>query len=716
MPEGSDKVKLVPSIASALELAKSALDDLAASERKHAAILENAADAIIVIDSSGIIQSANPASTRLFEYSTDELIGQNVSMLLPEPHRSEHDEYVKRYLETGVARVIGMGRDLEGVRKDGQTIPMHLSIGDFEAGGERYFVGILHDFSMNRAFETSTQKFSSILEACNDAIISINMDGTIESWNHGAEQMYGYSTVNAMGRNYRILLPEENAHVLDEIFKSARDGNSTFFKSSKRLTQIGSEVYVSEYATPIVNQEGKPTAIAIVARDQTAERQAEIALEHYLLKLEFVTKELEQKNAEIEAQKTDLEKTNEELRSAIRRTRLADQAKADFLTNMSHEIRTPMTAILGFLELIRKKEVDHLSGEATTAFNAIHRNGEQLMEIINTILDVAKASAEGYPIDRSECSLVDMLLALRTMMESHLAGRPVEFEIDLATPIPTHATMDGPRLQQVLSKLLGNAQKFTHDGKITLRINFGGTADCSILAMEVIDTGIGITEEQAEAIFQPFHQADTSISRQYGGVGMGLTYCKQIVESHGGSIDARPNEDRGSTFEFFIPVSMSENAPLVTELSATEKDPEPPPAPRTSLEGYKILLAEDGVDNQRLLSMFIKKSGGEIHVVENGQAAIDYLVRDGHAEEIDTVLMDMQMPVMDGYTATSTLRESGFHKPVIAVTAHALKGDREKCIRAGCDDYMMKPVRRDELTSKILEWIEKMQHANAAMA
>ncbi len=374
----------------------------------------------------------------------------------------------------------------------------------------------------------------------------------------------------------------------------------------------------------------------------------------------------------------------------------ACRAKSEFLANMSHEIRTPMTAILGFSELL-------LEGGASAKVRALHletirRNGAHLLAIINDILDLSKIESgrlevEEIPIGTQ--ALIDEVVAL-LRVRSDGRGITLEFEVDKG--LPASVRTDPGRLRQVLVNLIGNAIKFTEKGSVRLSVGIEGD-DATRLRFEVTDTGIGIPAEKLEHIFQPFAQADGSTTRNYGGTGLGLAISSRLVAMLGGELSAKSEIGRGSTFAFTIRVGVVEPG-----------DP-PPPPPKVEFPSLpdepgpsrgRVLLAEDGPDNQRLIWLVLEKAGFEVDLAENGAIALDRALAEWRAGFLfDVILMDMQMPVMDGYTATRKLREAGYDGTIIALTAHAMMKDRERCLEAGCDEYASKPIDRLSLVELV---------------
>jgi len=386
----------------------------------------------------------------------------------------------------------------------------------------------------------------------------------------------------------------------------------------------------------------------------------------------------------------------------------ANQAKSQFLANMSHEIRTPMTAILGFAEMVDSSIEcctecpKHKSCDIRVAnkeyLQIIRHSGEHLLGLINDILDLSKIEAGKMEVARIPCSPVQVVEKAVSLMRVKAIEKGLLLDARYEFPLPETILSDPARLQEILVNLAGNAVKFTSTGRveIVVRCMTDGQTGPAVIAFEVKDTGIGMTSEQIGRLFQPFSQADSSTTRHYGGTGLGLTISQRLAEAMGGHIAVESRFGEGSTFTFTLKAELPEPVRMLNDLSEVARSPHQPQSSGSAvrLRG-RVLLAEDGLDSQKLLTVILRQAGAQVDLAPNGRVAVEKALSARSAgEPYDAILMDMQMPEMDGYQATRQLRQSGDEGIIIALTAHAMAEDRRKCLAAGCDDYATKPVDR----------------------
>ena len=378
----------------------------------------------------------------------------------------------------------------------------------------------------------------------------------------------------------------------------------------------------------------------------------------------------------------------------------AVDAQREFLSNISHEMRTPLSAILGFTDLLQGHE---LSGDAANeALGAIRRNAEQLLALINDLLDLAKIEAGELTLNTSAFNPWDALRDSAALVRSKADAKGLSLLLQRGEGVPEMVTGDAPRVRQALSHVLGNAVACTERGSVQARVD----AAAGRLVFSIEDTGVGMSPAELLRLFKPFSQTDQSRSRRFGGAGLGLSITKRLVETMGGAIEVESQPQRGTTLTITLPLpAASASAPRTAAAAAAR------------LDGLRIQAAEDGEDNQRLIRHVLERAGAAVRIANHGGEAVELALAAPQAEKpFDLILMDIEMPVLDGCAATRRLRAEGYTGPIIALTAHAMAGDRERCLRCGCDDYATKPIDRKELLARCAKWAGAKSTAIAAAA
>jgi signal transduction histidine kinase/CheY-like chemotaxis protein len=392
------------------------------------------------------------------------------------------------------------------------------------------------------------------------------------------------------------------------------------------------------------------------------------------------------------AERATLKEQNDELEATA-------QLKSRFLANMSHEIRTPLTAILGFTEMLDDRS---LSAERRTrAVDTVRRNGRHLLLIVNDVLDLSKIQAGRMTVERIPVALRDTLQDIEEVFAPRAASKKLAFDVTVDDSVPKLVESDPTRLRQILANLVGNALKFTAEGEVMIHVSAEVDAETNeaLVEFRIRDTGVGLTDDAKRKIFEPFVQADASVTRRYGGTGLGLAISRQLADLLGGELNCSSRVGEGSEFVLTIRGEVCQSSSQVLAGQPFRESSEVDP------ESQRVLVVEDSRDNQILIELLLKKYGVQVSVADNGAHGLEVIAEAVERKRpFHLVLMDMQMPVMDGYEATKRVRKDFPDLPVVALTAHALAGDRERCLDVGCSDFISKPINRDALFRVLMDY------------
>ncbi len=507
------------------------------------------------------------------------------------------------------------------------------------------------------------------LESTSDGVLIARADGQeypIIYANRGFEKLSGYSAGDILGKSCRILQgPETDPETREQIrngLKSGKGAHVTILNYRKDGSTFWNDVRI----TPLRNSAGQLTHFVGVQTD-VSDRQS---LEETLKKSEA---------------------------TAL----AASEAKSEFLANMSHEIRTPLTAVLGCADTLfpRLEKEEHRE-----ILQMIRNQGRMLLGILNDVLDLSKIEAGRLDLHEEDCSIVSVISEVQSLLEPQALEKGITLGTDYATRMPALMQTDPLRVRQILMNLVGNAIKFTDRGSVVIAVAAERQASPPTLTIEVRDTGIGIPPERMNEVFEAFNQIQPVNSRRIGGTGLGLTISQRLVEMLGGRINVASQVGEGTVFSVTLPIRSSGplRFDLATELAELANEQH---RSRDSIDVVvpaTVLVAEDTRGIQFMIRRMLEDAGATVAVVDNGERAVaEVLKAQQSGRPYDVVVMDMQMPVMTGFDATSRLRALGNPIPIIALTAAAMRGDRERCLQCGCDEYLSKPVDRHALLDAV---------------
>jgi PAS domain S-box-containing protein len=609
------------------------------------------------------------------------------------------------------------------------NIGEEMAVSAMKAGANDYLMknalarlapAVRKEIAETKARRSAEAHKTAILETALDCIITMDHEGKITQFNPAAEQVFRYKRQEVIGRELaELLIPAalRDAH-RRALAEYGRTGVGRVLGQRIEMNAMradGSEFPVELAITRITLSD--PPAFTAYLRDITQRKQAEEELrkarEELEARVEQRTTELAQVNRSLQLEVAERLRAEAEAQRAKAAAESASRAKSEFLANMSHEIRTPMTAILGYAD--RLLDPEQTVADRLNHVNTIRRNGAHLLTVINDILDVSKIEAGEMKMERVACSTSMIIGDVASTMRVRAIEKNLKFDVVLATAVPETIETDPTRFRQVIINLLGNAIKFTEAGwvRLSVRYDANGPGGANRLVVEIIDTGVGITPEQQSHIFEPFAQGDASTTRKFGGTGLGLTISRKLARMLGGDIDVDSTIGRGSTFTVSIdPGPVAADAMMISTFKEVITDVGPLRV-GARLAG-RVLLAEDGPDIQQLLSHYLRNAGAEVAVADNGRIAVEKILAAAAAgHPFHVVLMDMQMPELDGYGATSELRRRGQDLPIVALTAHAMAHDRAKCLNCGCTDFLSKPVSRKELIETIAKHLPASDQAES---
>jgi PAS domain S-box-containing protein len=619
-------------------------NELATKERLYRGLVDNALGLICTYGVDGTLFMVNAGATKLLGYTSEEMVGRNLRDFIPEKYHREYEGYLTSLRET--PQFNGL---LSMTRRDGRPVALAFQSFLLETSEGPYVVGHGVDVTERARVDTMNRRFAAVLDATTDGVALVDANLRPVYLNRSAREMVGIdaaediSTVDFLA-SYS---PGAASATLEAGIATAMSGGSWEGENTLRHRD-GRELTVSQVVLAPRNAAGTLEFIATISRDITERKRAE-----------------------------------ESLRQAREDALAASHLKSEFVANMSHEIRTPVNGVVGLTSLLLETP---LTAEQREYAEGVTQSAEALLALVNDVLDLSKIEAGKVVLDPFEFELKATITSALAPVTVKANKKGLTIDVRFASELPEWVVGDPVRIRQVLINLLDNAIKFTERGTILVDVEMVSVSATPQIRFSVTDCGIGIPADRLSCIFETFTQADNSTARRFGGSGLGLAICRQLAGLMRGALDVQSAVGRGSTFSFTVPlpaVAHSLDADVPPASAAKPAEP--------SVRPLHVLVVEDNRINQTVAVRRLEKAGCTTDVVENGAEAVK---RVGE-RTFDVVLMDCQMPVMDGYEATRRIRRLPEHArlPIIAMTANAMEGDREKCLAAGMSEYLTKPLQ-----------------------
>lgn len=645
-----------------------ALDETQVNETRHRAVINTMADGLITIDEHGLIEGFNPVAERIFGYKATEVLGKNISKLVPEPHASAHDSYLENYMKFGSAKVIGHVREVEALRKDGRFVPIELKVSEIELGDRRLFSGLISDISARKRAEEELRIAATAFDI-HEGIIITDSHANIVRINRSFTRISGYTEEDVIGKNPNILSSGKH----DKAFYE------NMWASLERYGQWSGEIINKQK-----NGEILPEWLTITA---VIDQQGDVS--HYVGSYLDISK-IKKQQKQLKLKSLELEKARDDAEAAAR-------AKSEFLATMSHEIRTPMNGVLGMAQLLADTTLDK---EQREYLQTIESSGRALLTIINDILDFSKIEADKMELDPIPFNLEQTSFEVAKLLMMKAEEKGLELLLEYQQDCPRYLIGDAGRIRQILLNLIGNSIKFTSEGHILLKVLYEGNDNEQVhLRFEVQDTGIGIEPNVQEKLFESFSQADGSTTRQYGGTGLGLAISKKLVEMMHGKIGVNSTKGKGSTFWFRISLPLTE-APV--------------PLPQANLDDVRVLIVDDSEMNRFLLNYELAGFGMQMVEAASAVKALDVLQRAlAKNNPFDIIVVDYLLPEMDGEALCRAIKADRDlnNIPLILLTSEAHRGDAHYFEKIGFSAYLTKPVQRDILRQTLAGVLGMKEHA-----
>lgn len=601
-----------------------------------AAIIDSSDDAIVAKTLDGVVTAWNRSAERIFGFTSDEAVGQHISIIIPE------DRLDEEYVILGKVKAGQRVDHFETIRraKDGTLIDISLTVSPILASDGRVIGAskVARDVRTTKRAERLSAYLAAIIESSDDAIVGKNLDGIITSWNPSAERIFGYTPDEAIGKHISLIIPQDMIDEEYAILGRVKAGERVDHFETIRRAKNGDLLNISLTVSPIRDGAGQIVGASKVARDITEQKR-----------------------------------TIEALDDVSRR-------KDEFLANMSHELRTPLNAIIGLTHLLSHTET--LTPKGQQFLTMIGQSSDNLLALINDLLDFSKAEAGSFQFERVDFHLMELVEGVVLIQEAAVRDKGLTLTVDYVGALRDRYVGDPLRIQQLLTNLLANAVKFTDKGGIDISVGVADIwADRTRLVLKVSDTGIGIASEKVPFVFDKFMQGDASTARTYGGSGLGLSICQGLAEAMNGSISVVSTPGLGSTFTVEIEVANSADAQVISR-------------PSGASDKKNVLIVEDFEPNTVVLAGLLDTWGYSYDIARNGMEGVRFVERGLY----DVILMDVQMPGIDGFECTRQIRAleevTGKDRtPIVAVTAHVYDKDRALCLAAGMDGFLPKPLK-----------------------
>lgn len=633
-----------------------------------------------LLDQSLTFTTVNQALCSLLGYSPDVLIGKGAGDLRFEKTDASELEQMQSLVR---GKISSLNFETRYLKSDRNPIWVKQSISRVadSTGNAEFFICHIEDIQGSKEHEVLLEKQTQQLNFYKYAIDAssivgiTNQRGRLTYVNEKFCEISKFSQEELLGATHGIV---NSGYHPPEFFRALWDNISAgklWRGDIKNRAKDGTYYWVDATIVPVAGDDGKPQQYFSIHRDISTQKSYEV----------------------------ELKSQSEQLEEARNAALLATKAKGEFLANMSHEIRTPLTSIIGYSESLLIDQLD--VQERKVALETIIRNGNHLLGVINDILDLSKIESGKMSIEILEVNPMQLIGDVMNILRPKAFEKGLSFGVEYQYPIPKSIQSDPVKLKQILINLAGNAIKFTTQGGVKIRVSF--LREIERLIFDVVDTGPGMTEEARGRLFKAFSQGDTSVTRKFGGTGLGLVISNMLALRLGGEIRVESRVGIGSSFTLTTATGSIDDGMLVfSELSDGAELSAPSSGKQTQLQGT-VLLVDDGSDNQMLVSRLLERLGLKVAIAGNGALAIDAV----NNEQFDLIFMDIQMPVMDGYTATKQLRASGFRLPIVALTGNAMAEDRQLAMAAGCSDFVGKPFRRSELIAVLEKYLRRAQYS-----